>query len=99
MKEYNPVKEGIKKHGDARVYFLALKERANSDGLTACEWDWYRARQKEWEPDVLAAEEREARRSNDMDAARRLSNADLQSVLAERSVADDAGQTVKVTGE
>lgn len=58
MRDYNPIMEGIKKHGLAKNFFLELKERVNAGcGLTAREWDWYRARQKEWEPDVLAAEE------------------------------------------
>jgi hypothetical protein len=88
MRDYNPIMEGIKKHGLAKNFFLELKERVKSgNGLTVREWEWYRARQREWEPEVLAAEEGEARRSNDMDSARRLSIEDLQSILAERTAA------------
>lgn len=85
MKAYNPVREGLKKHSTAHGYFLTLKERANNGGLTALEWDWYRARQKEWEPEVLAAEEAVASRSNALDRARTLSVEDLEMVLAEKS--------------
>lgn len=50
MKQPNTIIEGIKKHGLARNLFLEFKERvAAGQGLTAREWDWYRARQKEWE--------------------------------------------------
>lgn len=86
MRAYNPVIEGIKKHGLAKNFFLELKGRVEAgNGLTAREWDWYRARQKEWEPDVLAAQEAAARRSNDLDAARRLSFDDLKMVMDEKS--------------
>lgn len=85
MRDYNPIIEGIKKHGLAKNFFLELKERVKAGrGLTAREWDWYCARQKEWEPEVLAAEEAAAARSNAMDYARKLSVEDLQAVLAEK---------------
>ena len=46
----NTVIEGIRKHGLARNFYLELKARiAAGGGLTAREWDWYKARQKEWE--------------------------------------------------
>jgi hypothetical protein len=51
MNTPNTVIEGIKRHGLARNFYLELKERiASGKGLTAREWDWYNARQKEWEP-------------------------------------------------
>jgi hypothetical protein len=50
----NTVIEGIRKHGLARNFYLELKARiAAGGGLTAREWDWYKARQKEWEPDEV----------------------------------------------
>jgi hypothetical protein len=85
VKQYNPIMEGIKKHGLAKNFFLELKERVKAgNGLTAREWDWYHARQKEWEPEVLAAQEIEARHSNDMEAAKRLSAEDLRTILQDK---------------
>lgn len=85
MRGYNPIMEGIKKHGLAKNFFLELKERVKGGrGMTAREWDWYRARQKEWEPEVLAAEEAAAARSNALDYARKLSVEDLQMIIAEK---------------
>lgn len=84
MKNYNPVKEGLKKYGSAHAYFLTLKEKAATEGMTAMEWDWYSARQNEWEPNVLAAERTAAHHKNAMDRARTLSIEDLQSILAEK---------------
>lgn len=56
MKVRNSVIEGIRKHGLARNFFLELKGRvAAGKGLTAREWDWYTARQKEWEPEPFDA--------------------------------------------
>jgi hypothetical protein len=82
MRQYNPVREGLKKHPTAHAYYLTLKERART-GLTALEWDWYRARQKEFEPDAYAAEMKEGERRVAIDYARKLSVDDLKAVLAE----------------
>ena len=92
MKPYNSVREGIKKHGSSRAYFLTLKERAKS-GLTTIEWDWYRARQREWEPDVLAAEQEATRKKMDMDHARRLSVDELREILREKEGGHDLQAT------
>lgn len=85
MRDYNPILEGIKKHGLAKNFFLELKERVKAGkGLTAREWDWYHARQKEWEPEVLAAEEAASDRLLAMDYARKLSIEDLKTILSEK---------------
>lgn len=84
MKQFNPVKEGLKKHRTAHAYFLTLKERANNGGLTAVEWDWYRARQKEWEPELLKKEREEDARNYALDRARTLSINDLEAILKEK---------------
>lgn len=84
MKQWNPIRDGVKKYGSSRAYFDVLKERAKT-GLTAMEWDWYRARQKEWEPDVLAAEMAAADHRIALGYARKLSIEDLQMILAEKS--------------
>jgi hypothetical protein len=88
----NFVASGIKKYG-TKDYFLILKEKSKGAGMTAQEWDWYRARQKEWEPDVLAAEMKEAERKISMDRARKLSIKDLRDLLEERmaGVAEQSG--------
>lgn len=82
MREYNPVREGLKKHRSAHDYYLTLKERAKI-GLTALEWDWYRARQKAFEPEIYAAEMMAASRRVAMDSARKLSIEDLRTILDE----------------
>lgn len=78
------MREGLKKHSTAHAYFLTLKERANSGGLTAVEWDWYRARQKEWEPEVLVAEQAAAARNYSLKHARSLSADDIKMILDEK---------------
>lgn len=83
MRQYNPVREGLKKHPTAHAYYLTLKERAKT-GLTAMEWDWYRARQKEFEPELYAADIKAGERRVALDYARKLSIEDLKAVLAER---------------
>lgn len=86
MRDYNPILEGIKKHGLAKKFFLELKKRVKAgQGLTAREWDWYRARQKEWEPDVLAAEDAAAGRRLAIKYARKLSIDDLKTILSEKA--------------
>jgi hypothetical protein len=86
MREPNSIIEGIKRHGLAKNFFLELKARLDAGGgLTAREWDWYRARQKEWEPDVLAAEMAAADRRIAIDYARKLSIDDLRMVLSEKT--------------
>jgi hypothetical protein len=81
----NPIAAGLARHnGNTRAFYEALKERAKREGMTAMEWDWYRARQKEWEPDVQAREMEEATRRIAMDAARKLPTEDLMLILAER---------------
>jgi hypothetical protein len=81
MSRPNPILDGIRKHGDARKFFQSLKERAEGGGLTAREWEWYLARQREWEPEVLEAETREAERRDAMTRAATLSAEDLAAVL------------------
>lgn len=83
MKQYNPIKIGLKKHRTAHSFYLALKEQAKT-GLTAIEWDWYRARQREFEPEIYKAEMREAERRNAITSARKLSIEDLKIILAEK---------------
>jgi len=84
-KSENPVRIGIKKHGNSHAYFNSLKARIVATGsLTAIEWDWYRARQKEWEPEVLEAEMKEADRRIAIDYARKLSVSDLREIVAEK---------------
>lgn len=83
MKQYNPVREGLKKHPSSHAYYLTLKERAKN-GLTAIELDWYRARQKAFEPEVYEAEMAAGERRVAMDYARKLSTDDLMAVLSER---------------
>ena len=85
MRQYNPVREGLKKYPTAHAYYLTLKERANKDGLTAIEWDWYNARQKEFEPEVYAAEQAEGARRLALDYARKLTVEDLRMVLGEKT--------------
>lgn len=85
MKQFNPIMEGIKKHGLAKNFFFELKDRLKAgNGLTAREWDWYRARQKEWEPEILAAEMAAARKRNALADARTLSIEDLQMIIDEK---------------
>jgi hypothetical protein len=84
MRQYNPVREGLKKHPTAHAYYLTLKERANKDGLTAIEWDWYRARQQQFEPEVYAADLAAGARRVALDYARKLTIEDLQVILAEK---------------
>ncbi len=86
MRAYNPVREGLKKHRTAHAYYLTLKERASGAGLTALEWDWYSARQKEFEPEFYAAERVAAERRLAMDGARKLSVEDLQTILNEKAL-------------
>jgi hypothetical protein len=86
MRAHNPIREGLKKHSTAYGFYLTLKERAEV-GLTALEWDWYRARQKEFEPEVYAAEMLAAQRRVSMDCARKLSIEDLQTILDEKLAA------------
>ncbi len=95
MKAYNPVREGLKKHSTAHEYYLTLKVRANGAGLSATEWDWYRARQKEIEPEIYEAEQIAAQRSNAMNSARKLSIEDLQTILDEKtsSISRPNGET------
>lgn len=86
LPKFNPVKSGLKQHGSPRAYFRALKEQvATKSTLTAMEWDWYRARQREWEPEVLLAEMEAAGHRLDLEHARRLSVDDLKMILAEKS--------------
>ena len=87
MRAYNPVREGLKKHRTAHDYYLTLKVRANATGLTALEWDWYRARQKEFEPKVYEAERLAGERRAALDYARKLSIEDLKTVLDEKAAA------------
>ena len=80
----NLIKEGLERYRNPYAYFLSLLEKAATEGMTAMEWDWYRARQKAWEPDVLVAERAAAHHKNAMDKARTLSVEDLQSILTEK---------------
>jgi hypothetical protein len=85
MRHLNPVQIGLKRHSSARKYFDELKKQIERDGAaTAVEWDWYRARQREWEPEVLAAEMAAAGHRIDLEHARKLSIEDLQAILDEK---------------
>ena len=87
MRRYNPVREGLKKHPTAHAYYLTLKERANNSGLTAIEWDWYRARQQQFEPEIYEAERLAGERRVALDYARKLTVDDLKMVLDEKAAA------------
>lgn len=81
---WNPVGEGIKRHSSAHAYFLELKTKTK---MTAMEWDWYRARQKQWEPEAYAQDMAKARHRSAMKSAEVLSDDDLRSILAARASA------------
>ncbi len=85
LKPVNFVKEGFKKYGNPRAFYKALKEHIHAgEGLTAQEWDWYRSRQKEWEPDQFVKDRKRSDDAIAMKFARTLSTADLRSILGER---------------
>jgi hypothetical protein len=80
----NPIRAAMKKGRSARGIYEDLKAKAKGNGMTAIEWDWYRARQKEWEPELFEQDRLDARRNNNLAAARELSLEDLEIVLAEK---------------
>lgn len=84
MRRVNAVTQGIKQHGDPRAYYESLKVRAAAGGMTAIEWEWYHARQKQWEPEAYEKYLAEVDRSIAMDRARTLSIADLETLIAEK---------------
>jgi hypothetical protein len=84
IRPYNPIREQLKSGKPSRVLYDELKAR-KSHGLTAIEWDWFRARQQEWEPEEQARERAEASRENAMRYARQfLTTDDLRELLNER---------------
>lgn len=85
MRNSNPIASGLARHGGGtRAFYEELKGRAKLHGLTAMEWDWYRARQRQWEPEVQASDMAEAGRRIAIEKARELSTEDLEAILAER---------------
>lgn len=85
IRRQNSIRELLRQHGSSHAVYLVLRARVDAGhGLLMDQWDWFDSMEKQFEPERSAKRWADARRRNNMRAARELSEADLREVLAEK---------------